>query len=167
MWYSIEALTPDTWPQRVEAALPGLATWVRRQQQRLGVDPTATCLAGFSQGAILALELTARHDGIAGRVLAFGGRYVVPLQAAPTRTTIHLLHGSADTVIPVDGSRAAIGQLGALHGDATIDIAEGVGHEIHPALIDCALFRLRNHIPQRTWRAALGAAAALPGGACA
>jgi phospholipase/carboxylesterase len=163
MWYSIDGLTPEIWSQRVAAALPGLAAWVRAQQQRLAIDAAATCLAGFSQGAILSLELTARDDGIAGRVLAFGGRYVAPLLTAPKLTTVHLLHGSADTVIPVDGSRAAIGQLGALHGDATIDIAEGVGHELHPALIDCAVFRLRNHIPQRTWLAALGAADAARG----
>lgn len=158
MWYSIVGLTPEIWPGRVQAVLPGLHDWVRAQQQRLAVEPAATCLAGFSQGAILSLELTALHDGIAGRVLAFGGRYVAPLRVAPKLTTVHLFHGSADAVIPVDGSRAAIGQLGALNGDGTIDIAEGVGHEVHPALIDSALRRLRNHIPQRTWRSALGAA---------
>lgn len=158
MWYSIAELTPEVWPDRVAAALPPLHDWVREQQRRLGVDAAATCLAGFSQGAILALELCVRHDGIAGRVLAFGGRFVVPPLAAPAQTTLHLLHGSADRVIPVDGSRAAIGCIGALHGDATIDIAEGIGHEMHPALIDRALYRLRNHIPLRTWKAALGAA---------
>ena len=39
-----------------------------------------------------------------------------------------------------------------------LDIAHGVGHELHPALVERALFRLRNHIPLRTWRAALGGA---------
>jgi phospholipase/carboxylesterase len=106
----------------------------------------------------------ARHDGIAGRVLAFGGCLVQPLHAAPAHTTLHLFHGAADRVIPADGSRRAFGQIGALQGDATIDIADDVGHELHPALIDRALFRLRNHIPLRTWRAALGAAAASVGG---
>ena len=54
--------------------------------------------------------------------------------------------------------QAAIGRLAELQGDATIDIAEGVGHTLHPALIDCALHRLKNHIPLRTWQAALGGA---------
>jgi phospholipase/carboxylesterase len=66
-------------------------------------------------------------------------------------------------VIPVDGLQADPGAPGALQGDATIDIAHGVGHELHPALIERALFRLRNHIPLRTWRAALGAGRAAPG----
>ena len=62
-----------------------------------------------------------------------------------------------DAVIPADGSRQALQWLGELQGDATLDIAEGVGHELHLALIECALHRLRSHIPMRTWRAALGA----------
>ena len=161
-WYSVQDLDAKNWPERVAAALPGLRVWVQAQQQRLGVGPAATALGGFSQGAVLSLELAARHDGIAGRVLSFGGRYCVMPAVAPRHTTMHLFHGSADKVIPAQGSRDALEHLGALQGDATLDIAEGVGHEVHPALIDCALDRLRSHIPLRTWQAALGAVPTAP-----
>jgi phospholipase/carboxylesterase len=156
-WYGIRDLDPITWQARVQAALPGLKSWVEAQQQRLGVGPAATALGGFSQGAILSLELATLHDGIAGRVLAFGGRYTTPPLAAPKHTTIHLFHGEDDKVIPAEGSREALEQLGELQGDATVDIAEGIGHELHPVLIDCALQRLKTHIPLRTWQAAMGA----------
>ena len=63
-------------------------------------------------------------------------------------------------MLPAQGSRDALLWLGELQGDATLDIASGVGHALHPALIDCALQRLKNHIPLRTWQAAMGAAAA-------
>jgi phospholipase/carboxylesterase len=159
-WYSIRQLDPVAWAERVNTALAELQPWVRAQQQRLGVGESATALAGFSQGAILSLELATRQDGIAGRVLAFGGRYVLPPQAAPRNATIHLFHGGADTVIPASGSREALDQLAELQADATMDIAEGIGHELHPVLIDSALHRLKSHIPMRTWQAALGAARA-------
>lgn len=158
MWYPIDGLTPANWPGRVAFALPPVLSWVRAMQQRLGVAPAATALGGFSQGAILSLAAALHEDGIAGRVLAFCGCLVAPPVAAPLHTTVHLLHGGGDTVIPADGSRQALQWLGELQGDATLDMAEGVGHELHPALIDCALFRLTHHIPLRTWRAALGAA---------
>lgn len=159
MWYSIEGLRddPDAWPRRVQAQLGPLHDWVRAQQQRLQVDAAATCLGGFSQGAVLSLELVARHDGIAGRVLAFGARYVQLPDQAPRQTTLHFFHGDADEVFPVALVRQTLQHLGERDGDATVDIAGGVGHELHPALVQRALFRLRNHIPLRTWRAALGA----------
>ena len=158
-WYSVAGITPANWPGRVAACLPALHSWVQAQQQRLGVGTAATCLGGFSQGAILAMALAVQHDGLAGRVLAFAGCFTAPPAAAPEHTTLHLFHGDDDRVIPADGSRQALAWLAERGGDATIDIAQGVGHELHPALVQCALQRLQNHIPARTWRAALGAAA--------
>jgi phospholipase/carboxylesterase len=47
--------------------------------------------------------------------------------------------------------------LAALKGDATLDVASSVAHELHPALIDSALHRLRSHVSMRTWQAAMAA----------
>ena len=156
-WHSIEGLTDEDLAQRVDAALDTLIPWVRVQQQRLGVGEAATALAGFSQGATMALAMVARHDGIAGRVLAFSGRFATLPALASASTTLHLLHGADDAIFPAQQARDAFEHLGALRGDATLDIADGVGHVLHPALIDRALHRLKSHIPLRTWQAALGA----------
>ena len=159
-WYSIQDLSPETWPLRVQSVLPDLQTWVQAQQQRLGVGPAATALGGFSQGAVLALSLALKEDGIAGRVLAFGGHLPTVPTVAPRHTTLHFFHGEDDTIFPAAAVRQRFEQLGELQGDATIDIAQGIGHELHAVLIDCAIHRLRSHIPLRTWQAALGAAQA-------
>jgi phospholipase/carboxylesterase len=137
--------------------LARLREWVVAAQQASGVGPAATALAGFGEGALAALELCSAFDGLAGRVLAFGGRYAALPTRAPEETTIHLFHGADDEVVPVAQARAAIERLGALGGDATIDIAGRTGHALAPVLVDCALHRLRTHIPARTWAAALGA----------
>lgn len=164
-WYGVADLDAKNWPLRVNALLPPLADWVTAQQSRLGVGQAATALGGFSQGAILSLALALHHDGLVGRVLAFGGCLVEPPAAAPMHTTIHLFHGGQDPVIAPGSARQALSTLAELKGDATLDVAEQVGHTLHPALIDCALHRLSHHIPQRTWRAALGAAASPPAAA--
>jgi phospholipase/carboxylesterase len=156
-WFSASGVTDDNRVPRVQAALGPLRDWIVATQQRLGVGPMATCIAGFSQGAILGLELSSLQDGLVGRVLAFGGRYAQLPAVAPRLTTLHLLHGSDDPVIAAGHAREALQHLGVLLGDATLDIAKGVGHVLHPALIDSALFRLQNHIPHRTWREAMGA----------
>jgi phospholipase/carboxylesterase len=161
LWYGIDGLTAANWPGRVEACLPALRQWVQAQQQRLGVGEAATAIGGFSQGAVLALALAMAHDGIAGRVLAFSGCLTHKPAAAPRLSTLHLFHGGTDTVIPADGSRQALAWLAELDGDATLDLAEELAHELHPALIERALWRLTHHIPKRTWQAALGDASAL------
>jgi phospholipase/carboxylesterase len=162
LWYGIDGLTPANWPGRVAECLPPLLQWVRAQQRRLGVGAAATALGGFSQGGILALALALLHDGLAGRVLSFGGCLTEHPEAAPRLSTLHLFHGGADEVIAADGSRQALAWMAELEGDATLDVAEGVGHELHPVLIERAIWRLTHHIPQRTWRAALGGAPARP-----
>lgn len=162
-WFSLAGVTEDTRPARVAAVLPRLQAWVHAAQQASGVGPAATALVGFSQGAILALELAQLHDGICGRVLSFSGRYAtLPVQPL-AHTTLHFFHGATDTVIPAAQSRLAMERLAALQGDATIDIASGIGHTVPPELVQCAVQRLQTHIPHRTWMAALGAVPGLAG----
>jgi phospholipase/carboxylesterase len=160
-WFSRLGVHEGNRAERVQAVLPRLAAFVRGAQQSTGVGPAATALVGFSQGAVCALELAQREDGLAGRVLAFAGRYAVLPEQALRHTTLHFFHGSQDEVIPADHARAAMQRIAELQGDATIDIAQGVGHELPVALVDCAIERLRTHIPHRTWAAALGAAPGL------
>ncbi len=156
-WFSLQDITEANRPGRVDSVLPRLADWVRAAQQASGVGPAATALVGFSQGAILALELAQRHDGICGRVLSFSGRYARLPEVPLAHTTLHFFHGATDTVIPAQQSRLAMQRMGELHGDATIDIANGVGHALPPELVQCAVQRLQTHIPHRTWMAAMGA----------
>lgn len=160
-WFALDhangPITEADRPACVAAVLPRLADWVHAAQAATGVGTAATALVGFSQGATVSLELVQQHDGIAGRVLAFSGRYASLPTHAPEHSTLHFFHGSADTVIPAAQATLAIERLAQLGADATIDIAQGVGHTLPEVLVDCALHRLRSHIPQRTWAAALGA----------
>jgi phospholipase/carboxylesterase len=156
-WFSLHGITEAAWPARVAAVLPRLADWVHAAQQASGVGPAATALVGFSQGAVLALELAQLHDGIAGRVLSFAGRYAQLPTVPLADTTLHFFHGATDTVIPAAQSRLAMERLAAMQADATIDIASNVGHVLAPVLAQCAVQRLQTHIPHRTWAAAMGA----------
>ncbi|HWL27959.1 MAG TPA: esterase, partial [Burkholderiaceae bacterium] len=45
--------------------------------------------------------------------------------------------------------------LAELQGDATLDVASMVGHELHDALIQQAVVRLQTCVPLRNWEAAL------------
>ena len=157
-WFSINGVTDENRSARVAAAMPTLHALVLQAQDRCKVMQPDTALVGFSQGATMALEYAIAHDGRVGRVLAFSGRFATLPEKAPEYTTLHLLHGKDDRVIPVEHAYAAYERLAQRQGDATLDVASSVGHEIHPALADRAVYRLQTCIPLRTWKIALSSA---------
>ena len=138
----------DVLMRRVEA----LAGYIRLQQQRLGVLQSDTALAGLGAGSTLALALGSAHDGLVGRVLAFGGGYAAWPTAAPALTTLHLLHGADDKVAPVARIRADFAHLMELGADATLDVVSAAGHALHPALMNQAVTRLQTCVPLRFWK---------------
>ena len=157
-WFSIQGIDDANRPARVAAALPRFVATVRALQLRVAMDWPRTALFGFSQGAIMALEAAQAESELAGRVLAFSGRYAVLPDHAPRDTCVHLLHGMDDRVMPHAASVEAARQLVALGADVTADVLPDIGHELDPRLIERAIDQLRSFLPARTWRAAFEAA---------
>ena len=153
-WFSVLGVSEDNRPARVQAALPRVAEFVRDAQATIGVAPPATALVGFSQGGIVALELAQAYPGLVGRVVAIAGRYATLPAAAPT-AVVHLVHGKEDRVMPARHCVDAATRLVALGGDVTADVVPGVGHEVHPALLDAAIGHLQTFLPRRVWEEAL------------
>lgn len=145
--------------QRLSATVPNLVTLVRGWAERLELPWERVALAGFSQGAILALEALQREDRLAGRVLAFAGAFAYWPQQAPQDVCIHLLHGKDDTELPYPALLKAAQALMGMGADITADVLPHVGHELHPQLIERAMEQLRTFIPARLWREAVLAAA--------
>jgi phospholipase/carboxylesterase len=144
------------------AALPHVIATVRSLQRRFGIGWERTALAGFAQGSTLALEVVQTEPLLAGRVLAFAGRHGAAPAHAPADTTVHLFHGMADAVIPYRASVESAQCLMALGGDVTADVLPGIGHELHPALIDKAIDQLRTFLPKKVWRQAMSEAPVIP-----
>jgi phospholipase/carboxylesterase len=129
-WFSVQGITEANRPARVHAALPGFAETVRDWQREAGVDAAGTTLVGFSQGAIMSLAATQLEPAPAGRVIAIAGRFPQAPRIAPRGVAIHLLHGEADRVMPVQSSVEAAQQLRSLGANVTVDTFAGLGHGI-------------------------------------
>ncbi|MBW7983508.1 esterase [Enterobacillus tribolii] len=153
-WFSVEGVTEENRAERVAAEIPHFVEIVRYWQKQTGIAPDATALVGFSQGAIMALEAAKAEAHLAGRIVAFSGRFAALPEHAFDRTVVHLIHGSDDKVINVKHAEQAAESLRRNGSDYTIDI-EPVGHGISEAMIDLALERLRAYVPQRYWDEAL------------
>ncbi len=164
-WFSVGGINEGNRVARVAAAMPGFVAEIRAWQQAADVTATVTALVGFSQGAIMALEAAVVAAPLAGRVIAFAGRFAQLPERAPAETTFHLLHGKEDPVIPyrhaVEGAQCLIDR----GGDVTADVVPFAGHEINAELVELMLNRLSSHVPKRIWNEALAAGGELPGAA--
>lgn len=151
-WFSVADITEENRVERVAAALPSFEACVAYWQAQAGLGAAATALIGFSQGAIMALESAIRPDPVAARVIAIGGRFAsLPHRPLHEGTTIHLLHGKADAVMPYSHAVHAAHRLKDLGADFTADVLPFIGHEVHPELIELAVEKLQSHVPARLW----------------
>ena len=97
-----------------------------------GVSAENVILAGFSQGAIMALHAAATEPGAAGLVVSFSGRLASPVVRAPGHPIL-LVHGQADPVIAVHETAVAAAAFLSAGREVKCHVLAGVGHTITPA----------------------------------
>ena len=158
VWFGLTGVTEDNRAVRLAQALPVLQAAVQYWQTRSGVAAVATALIGLSQGAEMVLEASKHFPMLASRVVAMGGRFTTLPTQLPAVTTIHLLHGKRDTLVPCAHTVNAAHCLRDLGCDITAEVVSFVGHELHPDLIELAITKLSNHIAPHLWTAAQVAA---------
>lgn len=153
-WFSVDGVTEENRIERINEVMPQFIEIVRYWQRVADVNPEATALVGFSQGAIMALEAVKVTPNLAGRVVSFSGRFAALPEKSLGNTVVHLIHGSEDTIIAIDNAHQAAESMQTYGSDFTLDI-EPIGHAIDQNMMDLALERLRAYIPQRYWDEAL------------
>ena len=141
-WFSVAGVTEANRAARVAAVMPSFQSTVKQWQELAGVGADKTILVGFSQGSIMALESTQLQPTLAGRVIAFAGRFALEPKVAPTATVINLIHGSADAVIDAKYSLAAARQLNALGAKVTVDIVPGMSHGIDARMLSLGVSKI-------------------------
>ena len=153
-WFSVSGVTEENRIERVNEAMPQFIDIVRYWQRVADVNPAATALVGFSQGAIMALEAVKAVPNLAGRVVSFSGRFAALPEKDLGDTVVHMIHGSEDRVIAIENAQRAAEKMREQGSDFTLDI-EPIGHAIDQNMMDLALERLRAYIPQRYWDEAI------------
>ncbi|GAB3438648.1 alpha/beta hydrolase [Insolitispirillum peregrinum] len=137
-WFSIDGVTTSNRPQRVMAARAAFDAVVGQIIAAHGLEQALdrVVFAGFSQGAIMALDAVASGRWAVGAVLAFSGRLASPLPLTPASgTPVLLLHGEADPVMPTRESLLACDALTLQGMRAEVQTFPGLGHGISPATI--------------------------------
>lgn len=115
-----------------------------------GLPASALALFGFSQGAMMALQVAPRRAEPVAAVIACSGRLLVPDRLAAearVRPPILLMHGDADPVVPFADMNAAGTVLAAAGFDTYAHVMRGTAHNIAPDGLSATLGFLRDHLP--------------------
>ena len=149
--FLVPEATGHTWyPQRFLAPLAANEPWLGSaldvvaalvgQATAAGVPPARIAIAGFSQGACLALEFVARTPARYGAAVAFSGALIgppdeprapVPAGGSLAGTPVFLGCGDQDGHIPVASVQTSAAVLRGLGGDVDVRIYPGMGHTIN------------------------------------
>lgn len=129
-WFSVVGVTEQNRPARVAQAMSAFVATVAHWQREAGVAPAQTTLVGFSQGAIMSLEAARLAPAIASRIVSIAGRFAAVPQEVPAPVVFHFIHGTQDSVIPVQHAEDAAQQLRRLGATVTLDLVPGLGHGV-------------------------------------
>ncbi len=113
-WFSLADRAPANYRDGVTHAAPLLDAFIDAELARLSLPPDAVALMGFSQGAMMVLQVGLRRAVAPRAVLAFSGALIVP-DGFTAKPPVLLVHGEQDEVVPVARSREAELVLRAAH----------------------------------------------------
>jgi phospholipase/carboxylesterase len=132
-WFPLVELTAPQIEAGVRSMAPSLQRFFAAECARLGLPHRAGVLAGFSQGAMMALFAGLRMADAPGALAGFSGGmpglWSLPVELA-ARPTVLLVHGEADEVVPPQVTREAERALRALKVPVHALYRPGLGHTL-------------------------------------
>lgn len=104
-WFSIRAIDPDAFERekQAEKALPVLNDFLDAQLEKWGVSENRLIVAGFSQGAMMAMYAMPRRKQACAGVIGYSGMLIeAEALKAPEMVKMPILaiHGDRDEVVP-------------------------------------------------------------------
>lgn len=136
-WYPYSFLAPLEENEPGLSSALGLIAELVGAIEKQGIPSERIVLAGFSQGACLSLEFTARNPRRYGAVLGLSGGLIGPpgttwaSTGSLASTPVFLGCGDLDTHIPTERVHETTKLLRRLGGDVTERIYPGMGHGIN------------------------------------
>jgi phospholipase/carboxylesterase len=116
-----------------KAARPNIEHFLKSLWEETGMSAKDTILVGFSQGAMMALEVGLRLDEQLRGVIAFSGGLVDPKNIAKeikSKPPVCFVHGGNDDVVPVGMSVVSSQALEEAGLDVKLHISPPAGHTI-------------------------------------
>jgi phospholipase/carboxylesterase len=136
-WFDLDftAQGPVINPEQAESSRKTLITFVNEAVTAYGADPERVYLMGFSQGAIMSASVALTQPKLVAGVVMMSGRIlpeIRPFIASKEELAglpFIVVHGTADTVLPITYGRASSKLLSSLPVELTYH-EYSMGHEV-------------------------------------
>jgi phospholipase/carboxylesterase len=135
-WWALTSLSPDARAAGVRVSAATLNAYIDQQLAKYGLAEDRLILVGFSQGTMMALHVGPRREHALAGIIGYSGMLADPLALASevrTKPPILLVHGDADTVLPVASIHQAQAGLEPLGFQVATHVSRGLGHSIDVA----------------------------------
>ena len=132
-WWPLTDLSPAARAAGVRQSAPALNAFIDEQLAQYGLAEDRLALVGFSQGTMMALHVGPRRKKALAGIVGYSGMLADPdaLSAeVATRPPVLLVHGDADTVLPVASLEQARLRLDILGFEVATHVCPGMGHSI-------------------------------------
>lgn len=132
-WFPLELDRAISRLENSGQARPIIEEFLQKVWEETGLAAADTILGGFSQGAMLALDVGLRlKDPLMG-IVAFSGGVIAPDtigQELKSKPPVLLAHGAEDDVVPLSMSVNGAEALKKAGVDVELHISPGAGHTI-------------------------------------
>jgi len=136
-WFEVDFTPqgPVIDPAQAESSRKALIAFLGEATKAYGADPKKIYLMGFSQGAIMSASVALTHPELVAGVVLISGRIlpeIQPLMASSEKLEglpFLVVHGTADTVLPISYGRASRQLLSSLPVELSY-YEYPIGHEI-------------------------------------
>jgi phospholipase/carboxylesterase len=137
-WFSLKSLNPTELATGIRRARIALDAFIDAELTRLNLPADAYALAGFSQGAMVALFTGLRRKTPPKAIIAIAGALIDPGSLATEithRPPVFIAHGEADSVVPAFRSRDAAAALSALNVPVQTHFSPGLDHSFDEPIL--------------------------------
>ena len=146
-WFDLTVIEPKFMEEQSRITKDRAARMVRGFQETYGIGPEKTVLIGFSQGSMMGLYMALAEKQLCKAAVGFSGGVVIQpdhIKADPDFLKVLLVHGDADTVVPVQASKDAHSLLLNKGFGVEIQTYPTLEHSINPEGLERAKAFLRN-----------------------
>jgi phospholipase/carboxylesterase len=135
-WFGLTRMEPRGIAEGCARAAPDLEGFLAGELARHGLPPSRLALVGFSQGTMMSLYVGLRLGAAPAAILGYSGLLAAPERLAAEargRPPVFLIHGDADTTLPVEATYAAFEVLAATGMPVIFHVCAGLAHGIDQA----------------------------------